>query len=105
LTAVIIAITICFVIKSFKDSEAEKIFWGEKSKKFPFEIQRKILSKLVQIDAAQKAEDLLLPPGHRMHLLGAERKGQYSVSINMKYRICFRFYNNNVYDLEVVDYH
>ena len=34
-----------------------------------------------------------------------ERKGQYSVSINDQWRVCFRFEGKDAYDVEVCDYH
>jgi len=34
-----------------------------------------------------------------------DRKGQYSISINDQWRICFRWVDNDAYGVEVVDYH
>ena len=37
--------------------------------------------------------------------LEKERKGQSSIRINDQYRIYFRWYQGDAYDVEIVDYH
>ena len=93
------------MILSFSDSEAEKIWSGETSKKLPYEIQTKARMKLRMIAAAVKIEDLRVPPGNRLHRLEGDRAGQYSISINMQYRICFKWNEGNAQEVEIVDYH
>ena len=93
------------MILSFADSEAEKIWSGQTSKKLPQEIQVKARMKLRMLDAAVKVEDLRVPPGNRLHKLEGDRAGQYSISINMQYRICFKWNEGNAQDVEIVDYH
>jgi proteic killer suppression protein len=93
------------VIDSFKDKETEKIWNGEYSKRFPVEIQRIARRKLVHIHSAINLNDLRVPPGNRLHPLENTRKGQYSIRINERWRICFRWAGRNAHDVEVVDYH
>jgi len=50
-------------------------------------------------------EDLKVPPNNRLHELQRERKGQYSISVNDQWRICFRFEDGDAYDVELTDYH
>ncbi|MGL6161469.1 type II toxin-antitoxin system RelE/ParE family toxin [Microbulbifer sp.] len=45
------------------------------------------------------------PPGNRLHALEGDRKGQYSISVNDQWRICFRFVDGDAYDVEICDYH
>jgi proteic killer suppression protein len=33
------------------------------------------------------------------------RAGQWSIRINEQWRVCFRFENDEAYDIEIVDYH
>lgn len=93
------------MIISFRDKEAEAIWLGHLSKKLPKEIQRTARRKMIQIDSAKTLEDLKVPPGNRLHQLSGDREGQYSISVNMKYRICFAWNNGSVIDVEIVDYH
>jgi len=60
---------------------------------------------LRMLDAAIKIEDLRVPPGNRLHKLEGDRTGQHSISINMQYRICFKWSDGNAQEVEIVDYH
>ena len=93
------------MIHSFACAETESIWNGRRSRKLPSDIQSRALAKLNMIDAADTLDDLKLPPSNRLHELDRDRAGQHSVSINMKWRICFRWDNGNAYDVEIVDYH
>jgi toxin HigB-1 len=93
------------VIVSFKDKDTEAVWVGTLSKKFPKEIQRTARRKLIHIDSAKSLEDLRIPPGNRLHQLSGNREGQHSISINMKFRICFVWTNASITDVEIVDYH
>ena len=93
------------VIKSFKCDETEKMFEGLRSKDFPYEIQTRIVRKLTAINTVKDVNDLKIPIGNRLEKLSGNREGQYSIRINDKFRICFEFYENNAYEVEVVDYH
>jgi proteic killer suppression protein len=61
--------------------------------------------KLEQINAAAWLEDLRVPPGNRLHLLEADRRGQHSISVNDQWRICFRFEDGDAFEVEFCDYH
>lgn len=93
------------MIKTFKNNDAKSVFSDGKSKRIPADVLRRARRKLFAIDAAQRIEDLRTPPGNRLHPLEADRKGQYSLSINDQWRICFVFENGNAYDVEIRDYH
>ena len=85
--------------------KAETAFGLIKLERRHADIQQRALAKLNMIDAADTLDDLKLPPSNRLHELKDDRAGQHSISINMKWRICFRWSNGNAYDVEIVDYH
>jgi len=93
------------MIMSFKSKETEKIWIGEISLKLPREIQNIARRKLRMINNSSTLNDLRLPPSNHLEALKNHRKGQYSIRINDKWRICFKWTNNNCYDLEIIDYH
>ena len=93
------------VIKSFNCKETEKIFNRSFSKKFPQNIQRVALRKLRMINRAKTLNDLKVPPANRLEALRGTRKGQYSIRINDQWRICFKWKDGEVNNLEIVDYH
>ena len=93
------------MIKSFKDKETEKIYKQQFSARIPQGIQKVALRKLMMIDAAEKLEDLRIPPGNRLEILQGDREGECSIRVNDQYRICFAFDNGDATDVEIVDYH
>ena len=93
------------MIESFADAESEKIFKGIVSKKLPWTIQKTARRKLVYLNDADDLRDLLAPPGNRLEALHGDRAGQYSIRINDRYRICFRWVSGEARDVEIVDYH
>ena len=93
------------MIRSFADTETEKIFQRTRSQKLPDDIQRRALRKLVMIDAAMRLEDLQVPPGNRLEKLRGDRQGQHSIRINQQWRICFFWENGNAHEVEITDYH
>jgi toxin HigB-1 len=93
------------MIKSFRDKETEKVYSRERSAKLPGDIQQIALRKLRMINNAQNIHDLRIPPSNRLEKLGGNPKGQYSIRINDKWRICFLWKENNAYNVEITDYH
>jgi proteic killer suppression protein len=93
------------MIVSYRSKETEKIFNRQYSRKLPLDIQKVAMRKLWQIDAATIIEDLRIPPGNYLEALKGDRKGQHSIRINQKYRICFQWQGSNAYLVEIVDYH
>jgi proteic killer suppression protein len=69
------------------------------------DLQKGALRKLVLLHGSTDINDLKAPPGNRLESLKGNRKGQYSIRINEKYRICFKWNNGNALDVEIVDYH
>ena len=93
------------MIKSFRCRETRKLFHRQFSRKFPHDIQQRAFMKLNAIDAATQLEDLGLPSSNRLEALKGERKGQWSIRINDRWRICFEWRHGNAEELEIVDYH
>jgi len=54
---------------------------------------------------ASRIEDLMSLPSNRFEALRGDRRGQFSIRINERWRICFRFEEGDAHDVEIVDYH
>lgn len=93
------------MIRSFRDTETERLFRRERRSKLPRPLQRAALRKLLLLDAAESLEDLRVPPGNRLEKLAGDREGQYSIRINDQWRVCFRWSEAGAEDVEIVDYH
>ena len=68
-------------------------------------IARVAVRKLVQIDSVATLDELNVPPGNRLEALKGDRAGLHSIRISDRWRICFRWESDGVYDVEIVDYH
>ena len=93
------------MIRSFHGEETARLFQRERSRRLPPEIQRSAQRKLAILDAADSLVDLRSPPGNHLEQLSGSRAGQYSIRINDQWRICFRWSDGDVDDVEITDYH
>lgn len=97
------------MIDSFKDSGTEDVFNGKNTKAArktcPQTLWKVAARKLDQLDSAARLEDLRIPPGNRLEMLGGNRAGQYGIRINDQYRICFSWSELGPEQVEIVDYH
>jgi len=93
------------VIRSFRDAETEKVWNRKFSRRLPQDIQRIAKRKLDLIAAADRLDDLRVPPANRLEALQHDREGQHSIRINDQWRICFRWSEDAAEDVEIVDYH
>ena len=93
------------MIRSFADRDTERLFNREPVRRYPVELHRAMLRKLVQLDAAERLDDLRAPPGNRLEKLRGDRAGQHSIRVNDQWRVCFTWREADAYDVEVADYH
>ena len=93
------------MIKTFADKQTQQLYLTGKARRVPPEVAKRAVRKLEQVNAAARVEDLKVPPGNRLHLLEGDRQGQYSISVNDQFRLCFRFADGDAYDFEFCDYH
>lgn len=92
------------MIASFADKQTARLARRERVKAF-VAFERVALRKLAMIEAAISLDDLRVPPGNRLEALKGDRAGQYSIRINDKYRICFRWMEGDAHEVEICDYH
>jgi proteic killer suppression protein len=89
----------------FKDRLTRRIFQGEVVKGFSLDVARRAVIKLTMVEAATDIRELTTPPSNHLEKLKGDRDGQWSVRVNDKYRICFKWNNSRAYEIELVDYH
>jgi toxin HigB-1 len=93
------------MIQSWKSEAARQVFAGLAPKGFPADLVKPARRRLERLNAAAMVEDWRTPPGHRLHRLEGGRAGQWSISVNDQFRICFVWGAAGPEDVEVVDYH
>ncbi len=97
------------MIRSFKDNGTEDVFDGQDTKAArrtcPLTLCKVAVRKLDQLDSAASLNDLRVPPGNELEALKGERKGQHSIRINDRYRVCFIWTESGPDEVEITDYH
>ena len=92
------------MIKTFKCADTQALSKGEPAKRF-VNIAAVARRKLRQLEIAERLDDLRVPPGNRLEALKGDRGGQHSIRVNDQFRVCFRWTDAGVEDVEIVDYH
>ena len=93
------------MIRSFADGRTE-VFFLEGKCPAPWKGIAKVAArKLDMVDATVRLSDLRSPPGNRLERLKRDRAGQWSIRINDKWRICFRWTGEGPDQVEITDYH
>lgn len=93
------------MIKTWANRASERFYTEDKVSSFrglDVEAGRDLLAAL---DAAQSLQDLSPLRSVGLHKLKGDRAGQWAMTVNDRWRICFRFKDGDAYDVEIVDYH
>ena len=61
----------------------------------------KLQIQLTALSVAESSDDLRAPIAWRLHVLGGNLQGYWSLTVNGNWRLIFKFDNN---DVELVDY-
>jgi proteic killer suppression protein len=97
------------VIRAFANPGTKDLFNGRNTKEARKTCPRQLWTiaarKLDQLDSVENLTELRIPPGNRLEPLAGERKGQHSIRINERYRICFVWTDEGPDSVEVLDYH
>ena len=93
------------MIKTFKQSWLEEFFHQDKHKKVPTQLSSRLIRKLDMMNAEKEVCDLTSPPSNHLQQLHGARKGKWAISLNGPWRLCFRFDDGDIFDVELVQYH
>jgi len=104
-TVVTPRVTLPWMIRSFRDKDAQRLWDRQRVRRLGPDVQRSALKRLARLDAAESLDDLRAFPGNRLERLRGDRAGQHSIRINDQWRICFVWTDAGPEDVEIVDYH
>lgn len=96
------------MIESVGNRLAEDLFYDRTSKEvrqFPPELRRAGRRKLLYLHDAAELVDLRTPLGNRLETKKGQLAGNYSIRINDRWRILFRWEGGTAKDVQLVDYH
>lgn len=93
------------MIRHFGSRATEKFFMSTQRRRTHRRYGDAALRRLDVLDRAHGLSDLRVIPAIRLKQLKGDRKGQHSIHINDRWRICFVWTKTGPVNVEIVDYH
>ena len=93
------------MIKSWANRPSQRYYEDGKTSKFRGLDVAAADDLLASLDAADSLKDLSPLKSVGLHKLSGNRAGQWAMTVNGPWRICFRFKDGDAYDVEITDYH
>jgi proteic killer suppression protein len=93
------------MIRSWRNAASRRIWEGERPGQFrglDFEVAADLL---LALNVAKTLQDLSPLKSVGLHKLKGDRKGQWAMTVNARWRICFEFRKSDAFEVEIVDYH
>jgi proteic killer suppression protein len=93
------------MIRSWRNAASKRIWEGERPNQFRALDVDAAIDLLLALNAAKSLHALSPLQSVGLHKLKGDRKGQWAMTVNGPWRICFEFRRGDAYDVEIVDYH
>ena len=93
------------MIRSWADRKSQRFYEQGKRSSFRGMDAEAAEELLAVLDAAVSLQDLSPLKSVGLHKLKGDRMGQWAMTVNGPWRICFRFRDGDAYDVAIVDYH
>ena len=93
------------MIRSWRNSVTRKIWDGERPNRFRGLDVEAAVDILLALNAAKSLHDLSPLKSVGLHKLKGDRKGEWAMTINGPWRVCFEFRKGDAFEVEIVDYH
>jgi len=93
------------MIRSWRNSVTRKVWEGERPNQFRGLDFDAAIDLLLALNAAKTLTDLSPLKSVGLHKLKGERKNQWAMRVNARWRICFEFRRGDAYEVEIADYH
>ena len=93
------------MIRSWRNSASRKVWDGERRNQFRGLDLEAAADLLLALNVAKSLQDLSPLRSVGLHKLKGDRKNQWAMTVNERWRICFEFRKGDAFDVEIVDYH
>jgi proteic killer suppression protein len=93
------------MIRSWRNSVTRKVWEGERPNQFRGLDLETATDLLLALNVAKALGDLNPLKSVGLHKLKGERRNQWAMTVNERWRICFEFRKGDAYEVEIVDYH
>jgi toxin HigB-1 len=93
------------MIKLWRNAAARKVWEEQRPNQFGGLDFEMAIDLLLALNAAKSLSDLSPLKSVGLHKLKGERKGQWAMTVNARWRICFEFRKGDAHQVEIVNYH
>jgi proteic killer suppression protein len=93
------------VIRSWRNAASRKLWEGGRPARFRGLDTEAAIDLLLALNVARSLSDLSPLKSVGLHKLKGNRKGQWAMTVNGPWRICFEFRKGDAFNVEIVDYH
>jgi toxin HigB-1 len=93
------------VIRSWRNAATRKVWQGERPNQFRGLDFGAAVDLLLALNVATTLQDLSPLQSVGLHKLKGDRKDQWAMTVNARWRICFQFRKGDAHNVEIVDYH
>ena len=93
------------MIRSWRNSATRKVWEGERPNQFSGLDFNAAIDLPLALNAAKTLQDLSPLRSVGLHKLRGDRDGQWAMTVNARWRICFQFKKGDAENVEIVDYH
>ena len=93
------------MIRSWRNSASRKVWDGERPNQFRGLDFEAAVDLLLALNVAKSLQDLSPLKSVGLHKLKGDRKNQWAMTVNDRWRICFKFRKGGAFEVEIVDYH
>ena len=93
------------MIRSWRNSSTRKVWDGEQPNQFRGLDFEAAIDLLVALNVAKSLNDLSPLKSVGLHKLKGDRRGQWAMTVNQRWRICSPVHKGDPHEVEIVDYH
>jgi len=93
------------MIRSWRNSVTRKVWEGGRPNQFRGIDFEAAVDLLLALNVAKALNDLRPLKSVGLHKLKGDRKNQWAMTVNARWRICFEFRKGDAYEVEITDYH
>jgi proteic killer suppression protein len=93
------------MIRSWRNSVTRKVWEGERPNQLRGLDFEAAIDLLLALNVAKALSDLSPLKSVGLHKLRGDRKNQWAMTVNARWRVCFEFRQGDAYEVEITDYH
>jgi len=93
------------MIRSWRNTSSRKVWDGQRPNQFRGLDLDAAIDLLLALNVAKTLQDLSPLRSVGLHKLKGDRKNQWAMTVNERWRICFEFHKGDASNVEIVDYH